>query len=998
MNFTPQEAKFLLSYFDRFVKEGNVEVVGELIDHMTEEEFVKKLNDFAYKLRPKITYESTPPPRYAELMAVFVEKASLDWLQKAETEKKFQDSFPFKSIGTPLIEGNRREAFFKLLTKEFLPKKDATRREELNYYLNKASEAGHADLISSILDFIRENWGENEVGACVQINNCRILQSAFKNGHAHIVEILRPFIKTHNWRRIIGENNFSAFTKALKKGYLDIGMKAVECVYQHGLMEEVRKQDKHLEIAMRILDSACRTDETPFPRWYDDKDFKKYKNVVLRYFDDDEGFIEDCRKGDVQAIERRVQAIRKIDFPKDRLRHYLFANHSEAFRAMIENSGNLQAVSLLMELCRKEFGEEALQTMISNVYQKEIVSGNDEVFLKILKTTTNPVEVTYWIRHLLQKAVPEESRKNVKIAQLLSEAVSHIKDPKLLINLLQFRRHRRRLSDLFFAHGSESAIDRVIATLKENQDRATEMLFREGFDTALYRGRVEIIRKLATHMQAGDIQPSLMDVIYDHSGEVGEATFSSLQTAMQSGSLETVQELHRWIGPRKSDLVPFVDEAFQVRRRDVNFNNPDIIRYLLEHLPKKEKKKALSHLPEEWREIFKQDLPSRAVQQLLGEGDARWKALTGKSAPHDSLKDQSPYGFNPTLYEKLLPLTQTACRIEGNEGAEMNAYKLSVFFKNEQEADRYLTQFKEKWNTGNSLQIVHDACLFNLPENGLWTSKRWKGLVLKYGPEASIYLQSAPQIELRLKNSDKPFPSSLEELQAIAALVTYKRGGENLEWAKIAATYKLSEKRFERGLSVLSTHHKKEDFLPAMSIDGASIDRSLANYYMTKLDIGDMRGLILGEMMPPCCQSIGDLGSACAVHGMNSENGGFYVWKQKHDGENGHVGTITENDPIVAQSWVWIGDKDEVVFDSFERKRSKYNELCEPFLKRFAEILDRQKHYTKFDDVRLGKGGDTPKDIGFPSAKSLAQPKDYRGFRDSEEQYRVTMKSGKRSK
>ena len=47
-------------------------------------------------------------------------------------------------------------------------------------------------------------------------------------------------------------------------------------------------------------------------------------------------------------------------------------------------------------------------------------------------------------------------------------------------------------------------------------------------------------------------------------------------------------------------------------------------------------------------------------------------------------------------------------------------------------------------------------------------------------------------------------------------------------------------------------------------------------------------------------------------------------------------GEITQDDDIVLESWVWISDEGNIIFDSTEKLSDDYNKLIMPFLKEYA--------------------------------------------------------------
>ncbi len=386
---------------------------------------------------------------------------------------------------------------------------------------------------------------------------------------------------------------------------------------------------------------------------------------------------------------------------------------------------------------------------------------------------------------------------------------------------------------------------------------------------------------------------------------------------------------------------------------------------------KKDKDNMVQMLPSDAQAAIRADtMPKSQFWQHVGGGNDRWQAMTKGDAPYSTLAVQSPAYFKRSLYDHLLPLTQMACKLEKNEGAEMHAYRLAVLFSSPQEAEQYLDNYaRGKWgNIENGSQLVHDALLFNIPQTGTWTPVKWKELTLKYGPAVTKYLGLAPRIEKYIAEKELDFPATSAELRDIVGQITYARSAENKGLAELALLYGLGEEQFNAALDILKTV-KTRDKLPSVFIDGADIKHP--GYYMVKMDASDPKGLMLGKITN-CCQTIGNAGSDCAIHGATSENGAFYVWKQKTNGQ------ITEKDPIVAQSWAWIGKDNTVVFDSFERLSGAYNKLAQPFLEQYAHEAKRKVH--------LGQGGNTP-NLALSEAASPSVPLDYDGYRDSHKQY-----------
>jgi len=383
---------------------------------------------------------------------------------------------------------------------------------------------------------------------------------------------------------------------------------------------------------------------------------------------------------------------------------------------------------------------------------------------------------------------------------------------------------------------------------------------------------------------------------------------------------------------------------------------------------------------------------STEIAQLLIEA-ARQADLQGEILPWEKmarietppgLEDYNPHGFKRELYDRLLPLTSLAARVERTTMrwralfvpemiAEIHAYKLATLFSNEGEAGRYLDQYAKEWAEGDTKQPMHNALLFEFPKTGKWNIHRWKNLVLRYGPAASEYLGNAIAIEARLAEDGHAFPTTLRELQDAQALCTFSGSEKNPDFARLLMKLKLPQHIFDTGLEVLE-RAKTKDNLPEMYIDGALIGHP--NFYMEKLPAGSPIGLVLGEITN-CCQSLDKGGHACAVHGTTSENGGFYVWKHKTKGKR------TPDDAIIAQSYAWLGKDKMLVLDSYERLGSAYDAFLQTFLEQFAHELKG----TGIRALHIGNGGQTPK-LDLEIAAAPAVPIDGVVY-DSETQYLV---------
>jgi hypothetical protein len=132
----------------------------------------------------------------------------------------------------------------------------------------------------------------------------------------------------------------------------------------------------------------------------------------------------------------------------------------------------------------------------------------------------------------------------------------------------------------------------------------------------------------------------------------------------------------------------------------------------------------------------------------LGNVVFAWQMMHCNFSLHEDVVRYSPYGFNPKLYEELLPHIQNDYKIEGNQGAESTAYKLATLFDRADEAFSYLESYKMKHP--KSKQPVHDACLFELPMRGLWSISQWRSILKRenYSKKWMQLLPLVPAIEL----------------------------------------------------------------------------------------------------------------------------------------------------------------------------------------------------------------------------------------------------------
>jgi hypothetical protein len=95
-----------------------------------------------------------------------------------------------------------------------------------------------------------------------------------------------------------------------------------------------------------------------------------------------------------------------------------------------------------------------------------------------------------------------------------------------------------------------------------------------------------------------------------------------------------------------------------------------------------------------------------------------------KAPPYDNSAHYAGF-YNHHLYQQLLPLCQFAYLSEKNGTPEEHACKLATIFANVQEVLLYLTQFSQR---NSSRYLLHDACLFDLPDPQTCDFASWRRL------------------------------------------------------------------------------------------------------------------------------------------------------------------------------------------------------------------------------------------------------------------------------
>ncbi len=293
-------------------------------------------------------------------------------------------------------------------------------------------------------------------------------------------------------------------------------------------------------------------------------------------------------------------------------------------------------------------------------------------------------------------------------------------------------------------------------------------------------------------------------------------------------------------------------------------------------------------------------------------------------------------------------------------------------------ADQVMDYFK-RWGT-NGKQPLHDIV------HSAWVSqdsikdgnlKSWGDALMRHGPKMAMFARFANKMNEPAKDSKGQW--SYTKTRDEIAKFRYKNAKENLELAKLCMKYFVTEEDFDHSLTLIkekSEKNIKSSSIPDIKITGKQF--GMEGYSFKKLPEHDLRSLFLGEMVN-CCQSIGGVGEDCTINGFISEQAGFYVIENDNTKE------------IIGETWAWRGQKDELVFDSLEYlgdrvKPEEWKSLSDAF----AGVLEKTKKDHNVSKFLIGSGGNTPEGQFNKSAKKLAKPLDYKGYRDSKDkQYKI---------
>jgi hypothetical protein len=136
---------------------------------------------------------------------------------------------------------------------------------------------------------------------------------------------------------------------------------------------------------------------------------------------------------------------------------------------------------------------------------------------------------------------------------------------------------------------------------------------------------------------------------------------------------------------------------------------------------------------------------------------------------------------------------------------------------------------------------------------------------------------AAQRSRLRLELAELCAGMSLEEADMPILQAFYEKYQVSCSPAhKILVENGIAEKEIANFNSLIRCNN--DIAIPNLMIDGANI--GYPGLYLTKLDILSDKGAALAASLgkiTDCCQYLGGTGSECAIHGITSPDGGFYV-------------------------------------------------------------------------------------------------------------------------
>lgn len=232
----------------------------------------------------------------------------------------------------------------------------------------------------------------------------------------------------------------------------------------------------------------------------------------------------------------------------------------------------------------------------------------------------------------------------------------------------------------------------------------------------------------------------------------------------------------------------------------------------------------------------------------------------------------------------------------------------------------------------------------------------------------------------------------VEDLWTLAKACGYSKSLTYLDASSILLPMGIGEDKFNRYLDIINGNvdntriTRSDEKLPRVLIDGAKM--GFDGYYITKLSPGDPKAAFLGYPTG-CCQSIGSEGETCAIHGISSDNSGFYVLCKGVPPSTIPQDTThtISTKSIIGQCWAWRQDN-TVVFDNIEvndvhhaTKQDKARTRA--LFMKLAQSLAKDSKSIEKVTVGKGMGFSSNNPIGYRNEEKLVRLEDSTVYSDA---------------
>ena len=309
------------------------------------------------------------------------------------------------------------------------------------------------------------------------------------------------------------------------------------------------------------------------------------------------------------------------------------------------------------------------------------------------------------------------------------------------------------------------------------------------------------------------------------------------------------------------------------------------------------------------------------------------------------------------IYDRLYPFIFAALGDDKNihgankiDEAQNYTKKLLTVFVTSDAVIAYLMRFY-KYNKGASQQFIHDACLFNLPENDAWDKNVWQKIVAIYTPSNPRdlilrYLAHAPRLEAEAWKENRAITAETTQatLSQHMKKITYTYAHVNPELAELYLTHNISDEDFTKYINLKPVDSQ---LIPYVKIKGGRISPEYKNYYLEKLSAFDGRNGILGNLTG-CCQHLGGVAASSVIDAVTRPDHGVYaLFKRKRN-----------KSILIAQCWAWRVD-DVIGFDSVEVQLDRRGKVVVSDM--FMSLANQLVLHHGIKRVVVGEGGTSEK-------------------------------------